>query len=139
MNVYSFNGRATANDAGELFFLLSKVRKGTYGAFILSHRDSGPSLWVHINGDIASLHFFMDTSHSHPGFQPTGMTPPGCEETVHFIQVDGGEADSFDMVSGGLVPVATAYKAASEFLADGGRPSCVSWEEMCIHPDKGAG
>jgi len=49
----------------EVIFITSsvgrRVRKGPYGAFILLHDDVGPSLWIHINRNVAYLHFFLET------------------------------------------------------------------------------
>ncbi|MDB5323906.1 MAG: hypothetical protein JWN40_5537 [Phycisphaerales bacterium] len=125
MHIDDFDGRTRVEDPVKLVAHLSVVRKGPYGAFILAHSDDGASLWVHINGDVAYVHFFPAAGH--PGFQPAGMTSPDCDEDVHFIQTDGGEGGSFDMWRGALVPVDVAYKAASEFLVTRVRPSCIKW------------
>jgi hypothetical protein len=130
MHIDDFDGRTTVHDSSKLVAHLASVRRGPYGAFILSHTDDGPSLWVHINGDVAYLHFFPDNSGDHAGFQATDMTPPKCDEEVHFLQTDGGEGASFDMWRGALVPVVVAYEAASEFLAAPARPPRVIWAEL---------
>jgi hypothetical protein len=130
MHIDDFDGRTTVDDPATLVAHLASARKGPYGAFILSHSDDGASLWVHVNGGLAYLHYFPDSSGNRPGFQPAGMTPPDCDEDVHFIQTDGGEGGSFDMWRGALVPVDVAYKAASEFFATPARPSCVTWTEL---------
>jgi uncharacterized protein YndB with AHSA1/START domain len=130
MHIDDFNGRTTVDDPAMLVARLASVRKGPYGAFVLSHSDKGASLWVHINENVAYLHFFADNSGNHAGFQPADMAPPDCEEDVHFIQTDGGEGGAFDMCCGALVSVGVAYEAASEFFASPVRPSCVTWTEL---------
>ena len=76
----------------ELLARLRSVRRGRYGAFFLYHVVRHPFLSIQFNGDIAYLHYFP--SENHPGFQPRGVTPENCSEHVHFLQTDGGEADS---------------------------------------------
>ena len=71
-------------------------------------------LSVQINGTIAYLHYFP--AEKHPGYQSRDMTPDGCPADVHFLQPDGGEADSFDMPDYTLVAVDAAYVAAVEFF-----------------------
>src|SRR5262245_14281004 len=92
MYVHDLDGWAQIDRPEDLLSRLRSVRKGPYGAFILSHDDIGPSLWIHINGNVAYLHFFLESqSTSHPGFQAWGMFPEGCEDRVRFVQIDGGE------------------------------------------------
>jgi|SRR5215467_9425043 len=110
---------------------LRSVRKGPYGAFILSHDELGPSLWIFINGDVAYLHFLPESqSTSDPGFQPWGMFPENCEESVHFVQIDGGEGASITMPKQTLVSLEVAYKAATEFLNMPSLPSSIRWSAL---------
>jgi hypothetical protein len=39
----------------------------------------------------AFLYFLPDHNGEHPGFEPTGMSPPDCPASVHFMQTDGIE------------------------------------------------
>jgi hypothetical protein len=130
MRIDDFNCRTIFDDPMRLIAHLSSVRTGPYGAFILSHTDDGPSLCVHINGEVAYIHFFPDNSGDHAGFQASNMMPSNYDEVVHFIQTDGSEAASFDMCRITLVPVAVAYEAAAEFLAKPSLPQCVNWAEL---------
>lgn len=116
-------------DEATLNLRLRSVRKGTYGAFVLRHTDSGPSLWVHLNGDIAYLHFFP-SGHDHPGFQPKNMTPAHCEEVVHFLLTNGSEGDSIDLPRSTLVSADAAYVAAMEFFRMEIPPPSIQWFEL---------
>jgi len=53
MDIEDLEGRVCVHDEQELVRRLRSVRKGKYGAFILSHDAQGPALWVHIDGSIA--------------------------------------------------------------------------------------
>ena len=130
MEVVDTQGRFEALDPTSLIARLRLIRVGPYGAFVLWHTTDGPSLSVHVNGEFAYIRYFPSQSTNHAGFQPIGMTPSGCEHDVHFVQSDGGEADSFDMTPAAVVAVDLAYRAAAEFLADPGRPGCVKWLEL---------
>jgi hypothetical protein len=133
MEVYDLEGRVDVDCGEDLLHRLRSVRKGKYGAFILSHDssdDSQPSLWIHINEGIAYLHYLPDYRGLHAGFQATGMTPRGCEEAVHFLMVTGAEADSITMPRETLVPVDAAYKGAEEFLHEPALPPSISWFEL---------
>jgi hypothetical protein len=133
MEVYDFEGRVDVDCGEDLLHRLRSVRKGKYGAFILSH-DSGdggqPSLWIQINEDIAYLHYLPDSRGLHAGFQAKDMMPGVCEEAVHFLMVTGTEADSFTVPRETLVPVDAAYKAAEEFLHEPALPPSITWFEL---------
>ena len=133
MKVYDREGRVDLDCDKDLIHRLRSVRKENYGAIILSH-DGGdndrPSLYIHINGDVAYLHYFPDNQGLHPGFQAKGMVPRDCEEEVHFLMTTGTEADSITMPRETLVPVEAAYKAAEEFLRKPALPPSVSWLEL---------
>ena len=123
------------NAPDELVAHLRSVRKGPYGAFILWHGDNpdavtGPSLFVHMNNDLAYLWFVADPNGDHPGFQPTGMAPADCPERVHFVQTDGFEEAGITMDRNWLVSVDVAYEAAAEFLKEPVLPASIEWFEL---------
>ena len=128
MYVEDFQGRTRMERLDDLLSRLGSVRKGAYGAFVLSHDEAGPSLWIHINRDVAYVHYFPEDGGA--GLQPTGMSPAGCADEVHFVQTDGGEADSFTMLGEALVEVDAAYAAAGEFLHDPGPPRSITWTAL---------
>jgi hypothetical protein len=129
MEIEDLAGRVSVDRDDELEHRLRSVRRGDYGAAILSH-DDRVSLWIHINNSFAYLHFFPDNTGRHLGFQPTGMSPENCDKDVHFLQIDGGEADSITMPCSTVVPVAVAYIAAREFLHDPVLPPSILWSEL---------
>src|SRR5215468_6637098 len=125
MYVHDLEGLVQIDRPEDLLSRLRSVRKGPYGAFILSRDDIGPSLWIHINRNVAYLHFFLETqSTSHPGFQAWG------KDRVHFVQIDGGEGDSITMPKQTLVSLEAAYKAATEFFNISTLPSSIRWSEL---------
>jgi hypothetical protein len=87
-------------------------------------------LLIHINNDVAFLYFLPDNNRGHPGFQPTGMSPADCPESVHFMQTDGFEEAGISMARDTLVSVDVAYKAATEFLQEPVLPASISWLEL---------
>ncbi len=129
MEVEDLAGRVSVDRENELEHRLRSIRKGDYGAAVLSHNDR-LSLCILINNNVAYLHFFPDKTGRHPGYQPTGMSLEFCDLQVHFLQIDGGEADSINMPCSTLVPVETAYKAAREFLREAALPPSISWIEL---------
>jgi hypothetical protein len=128
MHVEDFKGRVSVSLENELTHRLQSVRDGDYGAFILSHQDEGPNLWVHVNKEVAYLHYFPHGRH--PGFQAWGMTPSGVEDYVRFRQVGDVEADAVNMPGETVVPIETAYKAAVEFFNNPDLPKSVRWTEL---------
>ena len=59
------------------------------------------------------------------------MFPEGCEDRVHFVQIDGGEDASITMPKQTLVSLEAAYKAATEFFnMPTTLPSSISWSEL---------
>jgi hypothetical protein len=130
MNVQDLDGKICVDHQKELLHRLRSVRKGPYGAFILFHDQDGPSLWIHTNKDVAYLHFFPGNRVQHPGFQPTGMSPPNCAESVNFLITPGDEGDSIEMPREALVPATVAYNAATEFLRNPVLPPSVTWFEL---------
>ena len=127
MYIQDLRARSIVEREDELMQRLRSVRKGDFGAFILWHKDGGPSLWIHTNKDLAYLHFFPDKSSDHPGLQPTGMSPMHCDASVKFLQTSGAEADSITVPQDKLVSVDLAYRAAIEFLHKPGASTSVSW------------
>ena len=131
MYVHDLEGLVQIDRPEDLLSRLRSVRKGPYGAFILSRDDIGPSLWIHINRNVAYLHFFLETqSTSHPGFQAWGMFPEGCEDRVHFVQIDGGQGAAITMPKQTLVSLEAACKAAIEFFNISTLPSSIRWSEL---------
>ena len=130
MEVYDLLGRSDVHDAAALFARLRSGRQGPHGAFILAHAAAGPSLWMHFNGDVAHAHYFPDHPPTSAGFQPTGMTPTGCDGPVRFVQTDGTDGGGFDMDPSAVCPADAAFLAAAEFLADPGRPTAIQWTEL---------
>ncbi len=130
MDIQDFSGRFSISNDRELLDRIRSVRTGPYGAFVLSHDEVGPSLWIHINQDLAYLHYFPSARERHPGFQPTGMTPANCPAEAHFLLVGGDEGSAIEMPASTLVTAEVAYRAAVEFLHDPGRPSSVAWFEL---------
>jgi len=57
MFIIGTTGRADINSDEVLARRLRTQRVGRYGAFILAHTEQGPSLWIHINEDVAYLHY----------------------------------------------------------------------------------
>jgi immunity protein Imm1 of predicted polymorphic toxin system len=130
MEVEDLEGRTIVEDEAALDHRLRSVREGDFGAFILWHEGGGESLWVHVNKDVAYMHFFPDNEGKHPGYQPTGMSPAGCDAQVRFLQVGGSQGDAIVMPREALVPVAVAYRAAKEFLNEAALPASITWLEL---------
>lgn len=132
MQIHDLEGSVRVGSDEELLGRLRGVRKGEYGAFILAHDDVGPLLSVHINGDLAYVHYFDDLSGANAGFQPKDMTPPGCPESVLFVQTDGceGSGSAIEMPDYTICSLDVAYRAATEFLHDPAKPSCIKWSAL---------
>jgi hypothetical protein len=97
MEVYDLDGRVDLDCDKDLIHRLRSARRGKYGAIILRHdgRDNNqPSLYIHINGDLAYLHYFPDNQGQHPGFQAKGMMAGDCEEDVRFLMTSGMSLDA---------------------------------------------
>src|SRR5262245_3944175 len=130
MFVDDFDGGAVVNDVRQLRSRLASVRRGDDGAFILSHDPNGPSLWVHINGDVAHLHYFPPESEVHPGYIPEPKSGVGHTKDVRFLLVGGDEGSAIWGDAERLVSLETAYAAAADFFLDPGLPKSVSWFEQ---------
>jgi hypothetical protein len=128
VEVLDLDGSCRVERDDELLARLRSVRRGTEGAFILSH-SGGKSLWVHINGESAFLCFFPDRDGGHPGFVPDRMWA-GDRREVRFRLVGGSEGDSITVPWWQLVPVEAAYRAAVEFLHAQSLPPSVTWFEL---------
>ncbi len=128
MHVCDLDGDTLVAGEDHLLRRLKSVRRGGYGAFVLHHGDLYPSLFVHLNRDLAYLHYFP--AGGHPGYQAQDMTPEGCVGEIHFLQTNGLEADSFDMPDDALVSEVAAYNASVEFFRSPELPPSVSWFEL---------
>src|SRR4051812_13626118 len=85
VKVTDFKGETRVRSQRELERRLTTIRQGKYGAFILSHRKDGPSLWVHLNETVAYLHYFPEPDFLvHAGYRAAAMTSPGCKRPVRF-------------------------------------------------------
>ena len=112
---------------------LALVRKAGLGAFILGHTPSGPSLFVHINGDVAYVHYFPDgddAKNPRPGFQPQPRASGGHETPVRFVMTDGNLGSGIEMDPNYLVSLEQAYAAAADFFQSDVLPPSISWTEL---------
>jgi hypothetical protein len=130
VKLYDLDGECRVSSEGELLARLRSVRHGADGAFILDHGepDDGPSLWVHIRGDVAHVHYFPGGRQT--DYAPDGMWPNGLTETVQFRLVGGSAGDTISVPPWQLVPADVAYRAAVEFFHSPAPPACVSWMEL---------
>ncbi len=129
MHIEDFRASIEVFSEEALLDRLKTVRRGHLGAFILSHNNRSPTLFVHLNGHVAYLHYFV-SEEGHPGFQPRNMSPDKCPECVDFLQVNGEEADSITMPRDTLISDNAAYSAAIEFFRSSDLPKSVSWVEL---------
>jgi hypothetical protein len=128
LELWGFDGCSQVQRDDELLARLRSDRRGSDGAFILSH-GGDESLWLFIHGDDAFLWFLPDRDGKHPGFVPDGMW--GSERRgVRFLQTSGTLADAIEVPGWQLVPVEAAYRAAVEYLHSPERPASVSWFEL---------
>jgi hypothetical protein len=128
MQLEDFDGHTAIDTEDVLLTRLRSVRRGVYGAFMLSHADLYPALSVQLNHDFAYLHYFP--GEDHPGYQPRGMTPNGCTGDYRFLLTNNCEADSFDMPAYTLVSAQAAYAAAIDFFRAPVLPNSVTWFEL---------
>jgi len=127
MEVLDFDGSGDVRDENGLLRRLRSVRRGEFGAFVLSNGES--ALWVHINGEAAYLWYLANSNERHPGWVPDGMWTEEQGE-FKFMIVGGYDADAIFPPWWQLVPKETAYRAAVEFLHSPGRPRCINWFEL---------
>ena len=125
------NAIQVASEAS-LLLRLSIVRRGRFGAFILStscDADIAPQLWIQISGAYAYVHFFTDVSGADPGYQACGMQGADCPDEVRFIQI--GEAEDSlgnTMPDYTLCPLEDSYQAALDFFRHPeAMPSRINW------------
>jgi hypothetical protein len=130
MTLDHFDGREIIDDDAELMDHLRRHRKGAYGAFVLAHAETGSSLWVHTNEDLAYLHFFPGMGRDHAGYQATDMPHVATPDTAHFLGLEGDEASAIDMPPETLVSLSDAYRAAAEYLKQDALPASISWFEL---------
>jgi hypothetical protein len=128
MQILDFDGTTDVSDEDALSHRLRSVRHGRYGAFVLSGQNLYPCLFIHFNDELAYLSYFP--SDRHPGFVPNGPPPVGCPDSVHFLQVDGSEADSIDVLASAVVTFGAACSAACEFLRLPTRPPTICTFEL---------
>jgi hypothetical protein len=131
LRIDDMQGELRVEGREDLLRRLRSVRRGDYGAFMLTHEheESDRGLFIMINKDVAHLYFTLDEYAGQDSFQPIGMTPPGCPEQVHFLQTTCTEAD-FDIEKELLVSTDVAYGAAAEFLESPNPPLCVRWDSI---------
>jgi hypothetical protein len=130
MEIDDFDGHVTVHRVSDLQRRLKTVRRGNDGAFILCHEPKGPSLLIHVNKDIAHLHYFPDGEGKHPGYIPGHESGAGRTKDVCFLLVGGDEASAILPAPESLVSLDTAYRAAADFFRDPALPSSVSWIEL---------
>lgn len=99
------------------------------GAFQL-FGDNHTSLEIGFNGPFAFVYFFPDSEGIHPGYEPIGMTPPDCPNTVFVLQTSGVAADGFEMPSDYIVSADAAYTAAIEYFETQSLPPSITWFEL---------
>ncbi|TWT81670.1 hypothetical protein CA13_31230 [Planctomycetes bacterium CA13] len=128
MQIHDLSGTFETDDAAEITDRLRTVRKGVHCAFFVAGDSAYPYIAVHFNSDIAYIHYFP--SDGHPGYQPTGMTPHGVSDDLHFLNVDGSEAGAFDLPASALVDADTAISAVLEFAANCEMPQSINWFEL---------
>ena len=128
MKIHDLSGAIELSDVSQIADRLRSVRNGTHGVCYIAGDANYPYVAVHFNGDVAYLHYFP--SDDHPGFQPFGMTPANCADSVHFLNIDGLDGGAFDMPASTLVDANTAVSAVLEFVANQVMPESVNWFEL---------
>jgi len=136
MLIFDFEGEGRISQEAELVQRLRTLRKGKYGAFILSHAadaaliKDGPYLYVHTAGDLGYVHYFKGGEDSHAGFQPAAHEPITTESPVRFLQTDGTEADAIELPAEIVISAELAHRAAVEFFHRPELPHSVTWFEL---------
>ena len=128
MKIIDFSGTFETEDADQIADRLRSIRDGDFGAFYVAGASNYPYVAVHFNAEVAYLHYFP--SDGHPGFQPTGMTPNGFADHVHFLNIDGTEGSAFDMPASTIVDAETAIAAVLEFATNVEMPLSIDWCEL---------
>ncbi len=108
----------------------AEYRQGPYRAFHFSHAEPHPWLAVLINDSTAYVHYFPTEGHA--GFQSIAAPAPtgDSQQTVHFLQAGGCEADGFDMPTYTTVSAELGIAAARQFLHTPSLPTCIQWDEL---------
>jgi len=130
MLLEDFHGTTEIETVSDLLNKLRTERKDDYGAFTLIGDTNETSLSIMIHGDFAFLYFFPDSAGEHAGFEPTGMTPPNCPESVFVLQTTGERADGFDIPAQHLISLEQAYTAATEYFESQALPTSITWLEL---------
>ena len=131
MEVDTISGRIHVHNQQQLAAAFRERRQGAFAAFDLFLPQPYPWLSVLINGSLAYLHYFP--AEGHPGFQSWASAAPASaatDQTVHFLQSSGSEADSFDLPRSTVVPAELALLAAQQFFGAPGLPTCIPWREL---------
>src|SRR5262245_11255891 len=122
MTISGTCGNRSVDELEELLQILRSTRKGAFGEFWLGE-PHGPSLAIHINGELAYLHYFP--AERHPGFQAVG------EQTANGMVFFTQEGDAgFSMPRAVVVSVERAYQAATDFFQSLGLPGSLEWAEL---------
>jgi hypothetical protein len=127
MRVFDLDGQFETADEIELIARLRSVRRGAYGAFLLSHADEYPYMSVHFNGDLAYIGYYP--SEGHPPYVPSGMSPVDSDDDVRFALVGGTAADDIYACAQEVIPDSLAIRAACQFLASDAPPDSIKWQE----------
>jgi len=128
LNIEDFEGTTIIEDEILLENRIRSVRNGEFGAFSLFHETPYPWLSIHINGNMAYIHYVHKPNYA--GFQPTEMTPKECKSNVFFLQITGIVADGFEMANEVLVSLDDAVIVAKEFFNHKNRPIFIKWVEL---------
>jgi hypothetical protein len=136
MLIYDLEGEAKIGYEAELINRLHTIKRGEYGAFMLSHaKDAaslkdGPYLCVHTKGDLGYVHFFKGGEESHAGFQPATHAPVINDSVVRFLQTDGKEANAIAIPAAIAISADLARQAAVEFFRAPELPPSIAWFEL---------
>ena len=128
MRIQDFDGTLESDDIEAVIERIRNKRRARYGAFHICAREEYPYLALHLNGDVAYLHYFP--SDGHPGFQPTVPDGTDVVADVHFLNLDGTESGAFDMPRSTLISVDDAVTAVREFARDSEPPPSIEWFEL---------
>jgi hypothetical protein len=127
MRIQDFQTVCQANTEEEIEAALSKrydERGKRVNALWLSHdHDKHPAMYVLVNGDLSSLHFF--TAEREPGFESDGgenRLPPGGLTTFYM-----GTRQEQPIMNEAVLPFRLAVEAAKEFGKTRKLPTCVKW------------
>ena len=128
MRINDFDGSFETDDVEAVIERIRNKRRDKYGAFHLCANEEYPYVALHVNGDVAYLHYFP--SDGHPGFQSTLVDGNAVDADIHFLNLDGTEAGAFDMPRSTLISLDDAITAVREFARDGQLPPSIAWFEL---------